>query len=235
MPSRRGGGVERRGRLTVIAKGEPWERPATAPAQWQVEGDDAALAASVRDHPGARVAYVPDPTSDLARAIGLAGPGGATVELAVDGLRVTADGRDLFAVNMVVMGTAPDRAGWLTGSPDLRVEVDGRAVHDGPATSVVVASGQFLRGFDVVPRGHPGDGRVEVQVYAVSRGQRSGLRRRLPQGGHLTHPDVTQTVGRRVQVVAARRPVGLELDGVGLPAATRVTIDVVPEAFLIVI
>jgi hypothetical protein len=219
----------------VIAKGEPWERPAAGPAEWQVEGDDAALAASVRDHPGVRVGFVPDPTSDLARAIGLAGRGSGAMELAVDGLRVTADGRELFAVNMAVVGTAPDQAGWFTGAPELRVEVDGRAVHEGPATGVVIASGQFLRGNDVVPRGHPGDGRAEVHVYAVARGQRSAVRRRLPQGAHLPHPDVTQTVGRRVAVVATRRPVPVELDGVGLPAATRLTVEVVPEAFLIVV
>jgi hypothetical protein len=219
----------------VIEKGKPWERPATAPAEWQVQGDDAALAAAVRDHPGARVAFAADARSDLARAIGLAGIGSGTVELGVDALSVAADGRELFGVNMAVVGTAPDRANWLTASPHLRVEVDGRVVHDGPATAVVIASGQFLRGADVVPRGHPGDGRAEVHVYAVARGQRSALRRRLPQGAHLPHPDVTQAVGRRVEVVAARRPVGLELDGVGLPAATRVTVEVVPEAFLIVV
>ena len=125
----------------------------------------------------------------------------------------------LFAVNMVVVGTAPDRTGWFTGAPDLRVEVDGRVVHDGPATTVVVASGQYLRGHDVVPRGHPGDGRAEVQVYAVPRGQRAGVRSRLPQGVHLPHPDITQTTGRRVDVVAGQAaPVGLEVDGVPGPA-----------------
>jgi hypothetical protein len=223
----------------MISKGTPWERPAAGPASWQVAGDDAALAAAVRDHPGARVGFAPGPASDLARAIGLHGTatdgGRDAIELGIDGLRVVADGRELFAVNMVVLGTAPDRVGWLTSSPDLRVEVDGRAVHHGPATTVLVASGQFLRGHDVVPRGHPGDGRVEVQVYALARGQRSGVRRRLPLGAHVPHPDITQTAGRRIEVVAARHPVGLELDGVTLPAAERVTVEVVPEAFLIVV
>jgi hypothetical protein len=219
----------------VIDKGRPWERPAGGPAAWQVEGDDAALAAAVRDHPGARVAFRPDPTSDLARAIGLHDRGSGTVELGIDGLRVTADGRALYAVNMVVIGAAPDRANWLTPSPELRVTVDGRAVHEGPATTVVVASGQFLRGHDVVPRGHPGDGRAEVQVYAVARGQRSGVRRRLPLGTHVPHPDIAQTTGRRVEVLAPKRRPGLELDGVGVPGAAEVTVEVVPEAFLIVV
>src|SRR6478609_3561955 len=219
----------------VIEKGKPWERPASGPATWQVEGDDAALAAAVREQPGARVGFRPDPTSDLARALGIATTGDGTLELGIDALAVAADDRELFAVNMVVVGTAPDRAGWFTSAADLRVEVDGRAVHDGPATSVVVASGQFLRGHDVVPRGHPGDGRAEVQVYAVPRAQRAGVRSRLPRGVHLPHPDITQTSGRRVTVVAGKGPVTLEVDGVPGPPATRISVEVVPEAFLIVV
>jgi len=219
----------------VVAKGEPWERPAAGPASWHVEGDDAALAAAVRDRRGARVGFRPDPGSDLARALGLHSTGHGSFELGVDGLSVTADGRELFAVNMVVLGTAPDRERWLTRARHLRVEVDGRTVHDGPATAVVVANGQYLRGEDLVPRGHPGDGRAEVQVHAVDRGQRAAVRRRLPQGVHVPHPDITQLTGRRVSVVAAKRPVSLEVDGVPLPAAGRVTVEVVPEAFLIVV
>ncbi len=223
----------------MVAKGEPWERPAAGPATWHVEGDDAALAAAVRDQPGARVGFRPDPRSDLARALGVhtapSGPAEGTLELAVDALRVTADERELFAVNMVVVGTAPDRTGWLTGAPDLRVEVDGRVAHDGPATTVVIANGQYLRGNDVVPRGHPGDGRAEVQVYSVARGQRSGVRTRLPQGVHLPHPDITQTTGRRIVVVADARPVAVEVDGVPGPSATRIAVEIVPEAFLIVV
>ena len=93
---------------------------------------------------------------------------------------------------MVVVGVAPDRATWSSAAPGLRVRVGDRVVHDGPATAVVVASGQYLRGADVVPRGHPGDGRAEIQVYAVKRGERAGVRSRLPQGVHLPHPDITQ-------------------------------------------
>ena len=68
----------------------------------------------------------------------------------------------------------------------------------------MVASGQYLRGADLVPRGHPGDGRVEVQVYAVRRGERAAMRSRLPQGVHLPHPDITQTSGRQVEIRADR-------------------------------
>jgi hypothetical protein len=224
----------------VIEKNEPWERPAAGPAQWHVEGDDATLAAAVRDHPGARIGFRPDPTSDLGRAVGLHGgalhgTAGDALELGLDALRIDADGRDLFAVNMVVVGTPPDRTNWFTRTDELRVTVDGRVVHDGPATGVVVATGQYLRGNDVIPRGHPGDGRAEVQVHAVTRGQRAGVRARLPQGVHVPHPAITQTAGRTIEVVAAKRPAPLEVDGLSAPAARRVTVEVLPEAYLIVL
>jgi diacylglycerol kinase family enzyme len=219
----------------MIDKGVPWERPSTGPAEWPVEGDDATLAAAVRDRPGARVEFRPGPGSDLARALGLHQPGAGTFELGMDALRIEADGREHFAVNMLVVGVPPDRATWRTAAPALRVRVAERVVHDGHATAVVVASGQYLRGADLVPRGHPGDGRAEVQVYAVARGQRAGVRARLPQGVHVPHPDITQTTGRRVEIRADRGHLPLEIDGVRVPPAALVTVDVVPEAFVLVL
>jgi hypothetical protein len=219
----------------MVEKGVPWEQPAAGPAEWHVEGDDATLAAAVRDQPGARLEFRPGPSSDLARALGVHEPGGGAWELGMDGLRVTADGRELFGVNMLVVGIAPDRANWLTRAPALRVRLGDRVVHDGPATSVVVASGQYLRGADLVPRGHPGDGRAEIQVYAVPRGQRAGVRSRLPQGVHLPHPAITQTSGPRVEIRADRGPIPMELDGVATPPARFVTVEVVPRAFVLVV
>ena len=55
--------------------------------------------------------------------------------------------------------------GEITGE----IEVDGQPWFAGSATTVVIANGQFLRGADIVPRGHPGDGRLEVQVYELRR------------------------------------------------------------------
>ena len=225
----------------MVEKGVPWERPASAPAEWHVEGDDATLAAAVRDHPGARIAFRPGPGSDLGRALGTtrrgdAGPGGSALEVSVDALRVVADGRERFGINMLVVGVAPDRATWLSAAPGLRVRVADRVVHDGPATAVVVASGQHLRGVDLVPRGHPGDGRAEIQVYAVSRRQRAGLRARLPQGVHLPHPDITQgaTAGQ-VEIRADRGLLPVEIDGVATPPAQLVTVEIVPQAFVLVL
>src|SRR5205085_513717 len=79
-------------------------------------GDDAALAAVVATHPSARVAFRATETSDFARAVGLARAGSETVELPCDALDVETDGAAHTAVNMVVIGTAPDRQRWWTRS-----------------------------------------------------------------------------------------------------------------------
>ena len=65
----------------------------------------------------------------------------------------------------------------------------------GPCTTVVIATGQFRHGLDLVPRGHPGDGRAEVQIYAVPGRERRELRVRLATGTHVPHPKITQRPG----------------------------------------
>ena len=182
----------------MVEKGEAWERPAAGPAEWHVSGDDATLAAAVRDRPGARLEFRPGPGSDLARAVGAVhhegdGRAPATVEIDVDALRVVADGRELFGVNMVVVGVAPDRASWFTAAPGLRVRVGERVVHDGPATTVVVANGQYLRGADLVPARAPGrrPGRGPGVRAAAGRAGRDAVAAApgRPPAASRHHPD----------------------------------------------
>ena len=229
-----------------IEKGKPWGGPAEGPADLTVEGDDAALADAVAHHPGARIAFAPAAGSDFARAVGLFGGGsvpertageprnGAT-ELPCDALRVEIDGREMLAVNMVVLGVPPDEQRWSSGSARVRVVIDTRVVHDGAAVAVVVASGQYLRGNDVVPRGHPGDGRAEVQVYSLARGERTAMRERLPLGVHLPHPRIRTASGRRIEIQAMGSSRPVEVDGVALGSATEVAVAVVPAAFTLLV
>jgi hypothetical protein len=225
----------------VIRKGEAWERPAAGPPEWTLHGTDAELAAAVRGRPGTRVGLDPARGCDLARALGLQPTGGAgpreapAHDLAVDALRVVVgDDRELFGVNLLALGTAPDRLSWWSRRASVTVSVDGRVVHEGTASSVVVASGQYLRGADVVPRGHPGDGRLEVQVYAPRRGEAHEVRRRLAVGTHLPNPRIHQTSGTTVEVVTARTwPI--ELDGIPVPGASRIRITVIPAHFVVVV
>jgi hypothetical protein len=221
----------------VIAKGEPWGRPAHGPADVVVSGDDHDLAEAAAQHRGARLRFEPAATSDFARAVGLVAPGApaderAQTELVCDALDVEVDGEALPAVNMVVVGTAPDRQRWWSRGRPYHVTVDGRVVHDGRAVAVVVANGQFLHGRDVVPRGHPGDGRLEVHVYALARRERRGMRARVRDGTHVPHPRIRSATGTAVGV-RGRGPV--EVDGLATGTCRAVTVRVAPAAFTLLV
>lgn len=197
-----------------------------------VSGDDATLANWVADHPGALIAFNPTPASDLARAVGLA-PGIAPGETVVtlDALRL---GDGDVAVNMVVIGTPPDRTGRFTRPLPVTLHVDGTDVPTARTTTIVIATGQYLRGLDVVPRGHPGDGRLECQVYRLRPGERHQMRARLPQGAHIPHPRIAQRVGHTVEV-QAEAPVAIEVDGEARPAVRSVTVEIVPAAYRLLV
>ena len=231
--------------MSGVRKGERWGTPSTAPADMTATGDDRALARVVADAlaggSGGEVARVritwrAAPDADFARAVSATrAPDETSHDLPCDALQVTAShGAPVVAVNMAVLGTAPDRARWWDRSAGVRVSVDGRVVHDGRATGVVVANGEFLRGADVIVRGHPGDGRLEVQVDAVPRGQRGALRRRVRTASHVPHPGIVQASGRRVEIEVARRGWGLETDGATGPRTREVVVEIVPEAFVLV-
>jgi len=214
----------------MIRRGEPWGGPASSPPDLEVDGDDADLAAAVAAAPGALVVFRPGPGSDLARAVGLragSDPTPRATELPVDAVRLAGDG---LACNAVVLGVPPDRLRWTSPARSVEIEVDGQPWFAGSATTVVIANGQFLRGADIVPRGHPGDGRLEVQVYELRRRERRAMRRRLTTGAHVPHPRIRSRTARVVELRAAR-PVAFEADGVSGAAVATVGAEVVPSAF----
>jgi len=219
--------------VSPIKPGEPWERPADDQPDLEVAGNDAALAAAVAAVPGALVRFRPAPESDLALAVGLRSGVGwkpPAAELALDVLRLP----DGLACNVVVAGTAPDRLVWGTTEATIEVAVDGEPWFAGHATTVVVANGQFLRGADLAPRGHPGDGRAEVQVYALRRGERRAMRGRLATGTHVPHPRIRTRTGRVIEI-RSPRPVALEVDGESRPALSVLRVDVVPAAYRLLV
>ncbi len=221
--------------------------PATEPPEAEVVGGDPELAARAGPD-GPLVWFRPSDASDVARAIGLAvgaehpGP----TALALDAMVVEAAALDHdvtpppipaadVAVNAVILGAAPDRQRW--GSPTFPIEVvvDGRPAFSGRAVGVVVASGQYVRGLDVVPRGHPGDGRLEVQVYATRRRERGAVRGRLRRGDHLPHPRILERSGRAVEVRLGRGAAPLEVDARPGPDVSRVRLEVVPRAIRVLV
>jgi hypothetical protein len=220
----------------VIRPGEEWGSPTDQPPDVDVSGSDAALARAVARAPGALIRFQPDDTSDLARAVGLT-PGatrGTALPLDVLALGPTPLTTELLAANMCVIGTAPDRLRWSSAGFDFEIEIDGRPWFAGRATTAVIATGQFLRGLDLVPRGHPGDGKAEVQVYELGRRERRPMRARLPTGTHVPHPRIRQR-GARTVVVRARPPTPCEVDGVAGPPVGDLAIDVRPEAYRLLI
>ena len=203
--------------------------PTTAAPDFEVQGDDAELARAAARAPGALIRFRPTPGSDLARAVGIQTAGDAGVEVRLDALRAGEYG---LACNMVVLGVAPDRARRFSRRTAVVVTVNGVEWFAGPATTVVVANGEFRNGLDLVPRGHPGDGRLEVQVYALAPGERAGMRARLAAGTHLPHPRIAQRTGRKIDVRwrdGSRRPI--ELDGRSRGRTERVTVEVVAGAY----
>ena len=226
----------------MIRPGSEWGTPTAEPPVATVTGDDHALAAWLDgladpdpEGPGPLVRFVPR-RSDLARAVGLRAtetdgrrpPRG--IALPLDAMTT-----DLgTAVNSVVLGRRPDRLrSWHRAGP-VTVTVDGREVWSGPATTVVVMSGQYLGPADLAPRGHPGDGRLEIQVYALGPRERAGMRRRLPLGTHLPHPRITTTTGRSV-TIGLGRPRPVQLDGAAAGPVRDVTVTVRPGALRLLV
>jgi hypothetical protein len=216
-----------------IQAGATWGEPEPGPPDLEIAGGDTDLAAVVATRPGALVRYVPSGNADLARAIGVAaGSEPSGIALPVDAITIDPGGP---VVNMVVVGTPPPSVRFTTRRAHFFVLVDGRELFRGRATTVVVANGQFLHGLDVVPRGHPGDGLLEVQVYALGRGEQRKMRRRLPQGTHVPHPHIATGVGRTIEIRVDRGTVPISADGLTRRRVRRLRAEVAPAALRILI
>ena len=241
-----------------VRPGQPWGIEESGNPDLEVTGGDARLASVL----GSRIAdplvrFAAAPGSDLARAVGLvAGAASTGVALPLDVLDVVATGGAgkngageivadvvhatgpgsvrVVAVNSVVVGVAPDHLRAWHRPAGLSLEIDGAAVEAASATTLVVMNGQYLRGLDVSPRGHPGDGAAEAQLYALPPAARRAMRSRLAVGAHLPHPAITIRRARRL-VARAARPVRLEVDGVRLGQVTSVQIDLRAAAYRLLV
>ena len=182
------------------------------------------------DHPGARVGFRPAAGSDLARALGLARRRrDRPWSSAVDALRVVADDRELFAVNMVVVGVAPDRTGRFDPrpggpGPGRRPGRPRRARHRRRGRQRPVPARRRRRAAGP-PRRRPGRG-----PGVRARARRAGGRARPAAPGRPPAPPRHHPVQRAAtsRSRADRGPVPLEVDGVAVPPAALVTVDVVP-------
>jgi hypothetical protein len=206
----------------TIEKGRPWGGPA---GEWagrsrvEVRTDAEGRAAVER----ARRAGAEPPAlvllgGDLCRTVGGTGDaahaaGPDAVALPCDLASVLLDGRQFWFVAHLVA-----RRSWWRG----RV--------------LAVMNAQFLGRYDVAPRGHPNDGRLDVVDVNASLGlfDRLEARRRLPQGTHVPHPSITTAPVAAVQA-ELDPPLRVWLDGVAMGEVRTISARVEPDAIVVIV
>ena len=195
----------------MLRSGDSWGTPTDRSADLVVRGSDAELAAVLVHQERPLVAWFPTPESDLARSIGLggAGPSGTGFAGPMDLVRSSAGD----AVNAIIWGTPPQRLWWGSPAELVHITVNNRLVWEAPATSVVIANGDFVHGQPIAPRAHPGDGVLDLIIVGVPRHQRRLFRTRLRMGEHLGHPGIRSARGHKV-VLKSGRTAPVWLDGI---------------------
>ena len=196
-----------------ISKGEAWGSPGSLPGDGVVVASDGEATSALE---AARREGRPFPPlgltgGDLCRTLG--GRGVLTTVVRCDLGEALVDGRLRYFVAHVV--------------------VRGRTLWRGSAVAVMNA--QYVGPWDVAPRSHPGDGKLDVVEVAatMSFADRWKARRRLPSGTHVPHPAITVRQSTALQLdVAGRRVV---VDGAAVPAATSLSIRIEPEALTVVV
>lgn len=195
----------------TIKPGQAWGEPATLP-------DDAVIARGDREISMALDAARRDghdfPTfgvlgGDLCRTV--AGTGRLTTAFPVDVGEVLVDGvLHHFVAHLVA------RRSWWRGP------------------IVVVMNAQHLGRWNVAPRSHPNDGRVDVFEADLSIGDRWKAWRRLPTGTHVPHPGIRQerTSGRQFDLDRGMR---VWLDGRDLGPARSLSVRCVADALTVVV
>lgn len=232
----------------TIRRGEAWGEVRALPDGTVIVHSDAEARAVVEE---ARRADRPVPPlglagGDLARTLG-ARDGGLRLRTAA-----AAQAASTSAATSAAAMTAASDVG-TAGSPHEAVEVmvapvdlgsvlvDGRqhwfVAHAVARRSwwhgrVVAAMNAEFRGeWDVAPRSHPNDGRLDVLDVDARLGltDRVKARRRLPAGTHVPHPLVPVQRVKAVQL-EFDRPVPVWLDGERVGEGRRLSLRVEPDA-----
>ncbi|HMQ25254.1 MAG TPA: hypothetical protein PKA98_04660 [Acidimicrobiales bacterium] len=100
---------------------------------------------------------------------------------------------------------------------------------------VLAANAQWLGSWDVAPRSHPGDGKLDVVVADLSLRDRTKAWRRLPQGRHVPHPGITERQVEAVQLdLAPACPVWLDGERVA-DRARALSLRIEPDALAVVV
>jgi hypothetical protein len=194
----------------TIRRGEPWGSAVDRPADLRIVRSDAEIVAAFHDDPDRPVGLA---GGDLFRSLGSPAERTAMQRLPIDLLRVRVDGVESVAAAHVVL-----RRGWWRG----------------PLTAVMNVD--LLGEWNVAPRAHPNDGRMDVVAVdaAMSLRNRWQARSRLAAGTHVPHPmiDVRTAIE---QTWSWDPPMPTWIDGVRVADASSVHVVVLPDAFAVLI
>jgi hypothetical protein len=199
----------------TIRRGDAWGEAVESPHDLHIAPTDAAAREWVVAHRSRDRAIGPLGLAggDLARTLG-AGTGerfpGTVTRAPLDVLRVSADGDTTWSVAHVVA-----RRSWWRG------------------TVVFAMNAQYFGPYDVAPRSHPNDGRVDIVQVDAAMPIRARLqaRRRARTGTHLPHPALQVTQVPEFGTTFAR-PLVIWVDGVRWKVAATLEVVVEPDALL---
>ena len=212
----------------TIEKGAAWGTHGPLPPEGVIVHSDAEARVVVE---GARRASEPIPPlglvgGDLCRALGGTGDearlrSDAAVRVPVDIGAVLIGGRlHWFVAHLVA------RKGWWRGP----IYAAMNAQHIG---SPGRGSWRSRRTWDVAPRSHPNDGKVDTLVVTMPLGERLKARSRLASGTHVPHPGIEV---RQVSAVQWDVPdLDVWLDGERMGRARTLSIRVEPDALTCVV
>ena len=93
---------------------------------------------------------------------------------------------------------------------------------------------QYLGRWDVAPRGHPNDGRLDVLDADLPFDERLQVRGRLKAGTHVPHPRIDERHVTALQL-DLDRPTPVYLDGEAVGAATQLSLRIEPDALVCVV
>lgn len=203
----------------TIRRGEQWGEAVAAPRDLLVASTDATARAAiaVARAGGTQVPPIGFAAGDLARTMGGGAPGrfpGTVTKATIDVVRVDAAGERTWAVAHVV-ARRRGWAGWWRG------EV------------LLAMNAEFLGQYDVAPRSHPNDGRIDLVHVAAAMGVRTRLqaRKKARTGTHLPHPQIDACQAAQA-TVAFSRPLDVWVDGVRWRRAGELKLTVEPDALV---
>lgn len=149
----------------------------------------------------------------------------------------------------VVGGDGMGRTLAATGNPRTRFVVDvGEALIDGlhhyfvgsviaqPGGgwrhAVTIMNAQWFGGWNLGPKGHPNDGRLDVSEFDLQLFEWRKVRARLATGSHLPHPRIAT---RRTAAVNFDfgKPTPVMLDGEPMARAKTLAVRVIPDALIV--